>query len=220
MNYLHWIVLLSIMFSAGVCASEKGNLTVKWGAAFIQPNDDSSDLETVADSGVAVTSESTFGFTFDYRLSSHWSVELLGIIPSNHELNGQGGLVDVGVNEVADVDVLPPTLTLKYHYLDFPHFKPFVGAGLNYTIFLDKDVNNDTHAALGDTKLEADDSAGLALQSGFDIELGDGWLLSTSVWYIDINTDAALLTGNTRRDIDIDIDPWVVLIGAGKRFNL
>ncbi len=220
MKLLYLTAVLSVMLSATACAQEKGDLTVKWGAAFIKPNDDSSELATIPNSGVSVTSESTIGFSFDYRISSRWSVELLGIMPSNHELNGQGGLVDAGVNEVADLNVLPPTLTLKYHYLDSAKFRPFIGAGLNYTFFMDKDVNNDTTTALGDTKLEADDSVGLALQAGFDIELGEDWLLTTSVWYIDIDTDATLRTGSTRRDIDIDIDPWVIFVGTGKRFNL
>ncbi len=31
--------------------------------------------------------------------------------------------------------LLPPTLTLQYHFTDFGAFKPYVGAGVNYTVF-------------------------------------------------------------------------------------
>ena len=55
---------------------------------------------------------------------------------------------------------------------------------------------------------------------GFDFDLGNNWLLSSSVWYIDIDADAYLETGNVWRDIEIDIDPWVIMFGMGKRFDV
>jgi len=65
-----------------------------------------------------------------------------------------------------------------------------------------------------------DNSWGLALQAGFDFDFGNNWLLSSSVWYIDVDADASLNTGDVQRDIDIDIDPWVIMLGIGKRFDV
>jgi len=30
----------------------------------------------------------------------------------------------------------------------------------------------------------------------------------------------SLNTGDVQRDIDIDIDPWVIMLGIGKRFDI
>ena len=211
--------LLILMMPMTSFSMESSKLTVKLGPAFIIPNDDASELGDIADSDVSVESAPTLGITFDYQFSPHWSAEFLGIIPTQHDIDGKGTLSDIG--EIADVKVLPPTLTLKYHLNNGSAFKPFVGAGINHTIFFDKDVTQGTDTALsGETKLGVDNSWGLALPVGFDFDLGNNWLLSSSVWYIDIDADAYLETGNVRRDIEIDIDPWVIMFGIGKRFDV
>lgn len=193
--------------------------TVKLGPAFVQPNHDSSRLGDISNSSVSVESAETLGITFDYQFAPNWSAEFLGIIPTKHDIDGKGSLANVG--EIADVKVLPPTLTLKYHINNSSAFKPFIGAGINHTLFFDKDVTSGTDGALsGDTKLKVDNSWGLALQAGFDFDLGNNWLLSSSVWYIDVDADASLNTGDVQRDIDIDIDPWVIMLGIGKRFDV
>ena len=40
--------------------------------------------------------------------------------------------------------MVPPTLTLQYHFTQFGAWKPYVGAGVNYTYFYDRDLANDT----------------------------------------------------------------------------
>jgi outer membrane protein len=222
-NKIIFLLVLVLMMPVTSFSREESHgtnkLTVKLGPAFILPNDDSSRLGDISNSSVSVESAKTLGITFDYKFSPNWSAEFLGIIPTKHDINGRGSLANIG--EIADVKVLPPTLTLKYHINNSSAFTPFIGAGINHTIFFDKDVTAGTESTLsGNTQLKVDNSWGLALQAGFDFDFGNNWLLSSSVWYIDVDADASLNTGDVQRDIDIDIDPWVIMLGIGKRFDV
>ena len=62
--------------------------------------------------------------------------------------------------------------------------------------------------------LEVDDSWGWAGEIGLDYDLGNDWLISGRLWYMRLET-AAKLKGDTR--FDLDINPWVVMIDAGKK---
>jgi outer membrane protein len=77
--------------------------------------------------------------------------------------------------------------------------------------------------ALAGSKIKIDsDSWGYALQAGVDVNLKDGWLINADVKYVTIDTDVKLknpLAGGAWTKIDsLDINPWVVGIGIGKKF--
>ncbi|WP_297770501.1 OmpW family outer membrane protein [uncultured Alcanivorax sp.] len=60
---------------------------------------------------------------------------------------------------------------------------------------------------------------GFAWEVGADFALDDNWLFNVSVWNIDIDTEARLYVNNARVDkIDVEIDPWVYMVGLGYRF--
>ena len=63
--------------------------------------------------------------------------------------------------------------------------------------------------------LEIDDFWEWAGEIGLDYDLGNDWLISGQLWYMRLETRAKL-KGVTR--FDLDINPWVVMIGAGKKF--
>lgn len=144
-------------------------------------------------------------------------LEFLGMTPSNHDLRGRDSLSAVG--KLADVDVLPPTLIVQYHFNNYGKFHLFIGAGVNYTLFFDENIRSPVDDALGgNISLDIDESLGLAFQAGIDYMLNDRWYLNTSVWYVDIDADATLTTNGVDRDVDVDIDPWVYFTGIGIKF--
>lgn len=210
-------ILILILSSQISIAYDEGTWFARIGPAFIEPNDSSSDVEGIPNSGVRVDNDLTLGFTIGYMLTSKFAIELLGVTPSNHDLRGKGSIGSLG--KIADVDVFPPTLSLQYHFTDSGQLHPYIGAGINYTHFPDENVSASTEAALGGrTSLDVDDSWGLAAQAGIDYSMGDNWLMNAAVWYVDIDADATLTTGTVDRDVDIDIDPWVFFVGIGKKF--
>ena len=59
------------------------------------------------------------------------------------------------------------------------------------------------------------------MQAGVDVNLKDGWLINADVKYINIETDVRLrsaITGRWTKVDSLDINPWVVGIGIGKKF--
>ena len=216
-NILFSAILLFFSTTQLLLAYEPGDWIVRVGPTLIEPNDSSNDLDGVPNAKVRVDNNVTFGFTIGYMITSDVAIELLGVTPSNHDVRGKGSISSLG--KVADVDVFPPTLCLQYHLNKFTAIKPYVGVGINYTHFSSENASNSLENALGgDTSIDIDDSWGLAGQIGADIAINDSWMVNAAVWYIDIDADTTLKTGNVSRDINIDIDPWVFFLGVGKRF--
>ena len=88
-----------------------------------------------------------------------------------------------------------------------------------YTKFFDEDIDGELESVLGKGDLELDDSWGLAGQIGVDYAINEHWLLNASIWYIDLQTDAKFKfdSGNVVK-ADVDVDPWVYMIGVGYKF--
>lgn len=138
-----------------------------------------------------------------YYFTKNIAAELiLGVTP--HTVTGAKGII-AGA-QVGKSTLLPPTLTMQYHFTDFGAFQPYVGAGANYTFFL----NTKDGAA---TNLKIKSAPGVALQAGFDYMLDANWGLNVDVKKLWLRPDvtATGLTGNLR------IDPW--LIGAGVTYR-
>lgn len=160
-----------------------------------------------AASGLAVDVSSdvmpTLGFT--YFFTDTIAVEaILGA--TQHEIRAQGGATDVAVHETW---VLPPVITVQYRPQMEGRVSPYVGAGVNGMIFFDGEDKN------GFT-VDLDNGLGLALQAGADIGLKGPWSLNLDVKKVWFNTEAAINGGALTSDVDLD--PWVVSVGIGRRF--
>lgn len=154
---------------------------------------------------VKATNEYVPEVDFTYFLTDHFALELIAAT-SRHSITATAGSgIDLG-----DVWALPPTLTLQYHPFDEGLFRPYVGAGLNYTIFYAADEGP------GFTDIDYDNSFGPALQVGADFALDDNWRLNFDVKKIWMNTDVTIQPGGITADVDLD--PWVVGFGIGYRF--
>lgn len=114
-----------------------------------------------------------------------------------------GGNLDLG-----SVWVLPPTLLAQYHFLPEGEFRPYVGAGINYTHLWNVD---DTAG----TSVDYDGGWGWALQAGVDVPIDENWVWNLDVKKIFVNVDA---TVNSAVQADVDLDPWVIGTGVGYRF--
>lgn len=138
-----------------------------------------------------------------YFLTEHIAAELIAAT-SKHKLDYNGPTY------LGDAWVLPPTLTLQYHFTPHQAFSPYLGAGINYAVMYNE------KAGPGFTNLKIDNSVGPALQAGFDYWIDNHWGLNMDVKKIWMNVDAKL-NNNTIR-ADVDLDPWVVGTGVSYRF--
>lgn len=192
------LIILSAATATNAMAVEKGDWIVRAGWTSVSPKSDNSDI-------VSVNEAASLGVNLSYFFTDNLSVEVLAAYPFEHDIR----LVDGPV--VASTEHLPPTVSVQYHFLPNNAFKPYVGAGINYTAFF----STKTTGPLENSRLSLDNSWGLAGEVGVDIMLGDNWLLNLSARYIDIETKAKL----DGAPLDtVQIDPYVYTFSAGYRF--
>lgn len=225
--------LVSVLLAGLLCmtsfqslAYEEGQRFTRFGLAQVSPNDDSGDVKAFPGNGVSVDDETGLGITVSYIYRDNWGVELLAALPFSHDINGEGPTLK-GLGKIASTDQLPPTLLVNYYpQISMPGWHPYIGVGLNYTVFFDEEASDSLEAALGKTDIELDDSFGLALQVGVDWDWRENWFLNAALWYIQIDTTADIkfaggpATGGAagKTSVDVDIDPYVVMLGLGYRF--
>lgn len=106
--------------------------------------------------------------------------------------------------------ILPPTVTLQYHFTPDRQFSPYIGAGLNYSVFYGE------KSAPGFTDVSIGNGVGYALQTGFDYWIDDHWGFNMDVKKLFLNVDATANNGLIQANIDLD--PWLVGAGVSYRF--
>lgn len=196
--------------------AEAGDWLVRARAIWVSPTESSSGIQPAfPNDRVGVNGDVAPELDFTYFATKNIGVELI-LGTTKHDVTGRKGLA--GLGKLADARVLPPTLTVQYHFAPDAKVRPYVGAGLNYTIFYDEDASKSLNAAIGDTKVKLKDSFGYALQAGVDIDLSKKVFLNLDVKYIDMDTTATLRTGSLVNKVDVSIDPIVAGIGIGMRF--
>ena len=135
---------------------------------------------------------------FTRMFGPNFGVELI-LATSQHDIQLSGAAF-------GKVSVLPPTLTLTYRFDSMSGFRPYIGYGVNYTLFYNVEL-----PAGYDVERR---SFGMAAQAGFDYELEDRWVVNLDIKKIDIQTDVK--NNGARADI-LQINPWVFGLGVGYR---
>lgn len=225
------ILLGSALIPATANAFEANSWIVRAGAATVAPDVSSDQLElngskqafinAVGPAALDVDNDTQLGLTVEYMFTPNWGLEVLAATPFNHTAKGTDTLNGL---DVADVKHLPPTISAVYHFNEGSVFRPYVGAGINYTMFFSENLTNEADAAfnsLGLTggNLEVDDSWGVALQVGADYNISGNWWLNASVRWIDISTTAEItFDDGTKVSSDTDLDPFVYSIMVGYHF--
>nr|WP_299389182.1 OmpW family outer membrane protein [Allomuricauda sp.] len=169
--------------------------------------DESADIETIGgDASISTAVVPEFDIT--YFFNENWSAELI-LATTKHDVEAVG--TAAGDLDLGHVWLLPPTLTGQYHFTG-GDFIPYLGAGLNLTLFYGVD-----EGPVADD-VDYDTSVGYALQGGFDFMLNDKWFLNLDVKKLFLNTDAtvnATTALGATVGADVDINPWIIGFGVG-----
>jgi len=226
--------ILSVFVGLSFClalpaqAHEAGDWLFRVGVTSVDPKSDNLDTAVPSEGGTTpvtleVDSGTTLTFNGTYFFSPNWGLEVLAALPFNHDIEISG------IGKIAETDHLPPTVSFQYHFAPNAAFQPYVGLGLNMTIFFSEDVDQaliDTVEALNPglevtgADLDLDTSFGLAAQVGADYVLNENWTINFDVRWINIETDAEL-TVDPVGTLDlgtVEIDPWVYGINVGYKF--
>jgi len=178
----------------------KKRFQVRVRAIDVIPDVDSSvNIGGEVDADYAITPEVDVSYFFTQNIAA----ELIAAT-SKHDIDYTGN-VDLG-----EAWVLPPTVMLQYHFTPDNKFSPYVGAGLNYSVFYGEDAGS------GFTDLDVDNGVGYGLQAGADYWVNDHWGVNLDVKKLWLNVDASLNNGAIKADVDMD--PWIVGAGVSYRF--
>lgn len=224
-------VALSLMSCSAVAQSTAPKWGVNIGPIHVAPQESSSNLNVIeqvaslpaGSTELAVNGNTQLGITIDYKFTPNWAVQLIAATPFSHDINVSGSAID-GL-AVGKTKHLPPTLLAQYHFTNWSErVQPFVGVGLNYTVFFDESVDGqltDALDGLGVTgasdsvSLSLSNSWGLALQAGVNVQITDSLGIHAMVSKIDIGTTGHVrVNGDTIQSVNVDIDPVVAMIGV------
>ncbi len=228
------VALLSTL-STGVLANQAGDILVRGGATMVSPDSAKAGVAldgAVTPLSISVDDNTQLGLNLVYFFDSNWAIELLAATPFTHDvvLHDPTALTEsvYGANldgaKLAEVTHLPPTLSALYYFNTGTAFKPYVGVGVNYTIFFDEKFTP-TPDSVGFDNLELDSSFGLSAQVGADFELSKNWSINVSARYIDIGTKATFDLNDPfnvglegKGSATVDVDPMVYSVMLGYKF--
>ncbi len=137
-----------------------------------------------------------------YFFTPNLAAELILTVPQKHTLHSTTVGADIGT-----LKHLPPTLLVQYHF-DAPGYKPYVGAGINYTRF------SSVNLTVAGAEIE-NDSVGGALQVGVDVPVGKNLYFNFDIKKVYIETDVSL---SGVKQGTFKVDPLLVGVGLGWRF--
>jgi outer membrane protein len=196
------IAMLSVALMAAsvpACA-DQGDILARVRAISIEP--DASAGGTLSTIGTGVNNAIVPELDFVYMARKNIGIELI-LATSRHQVTSGSGALG-GVN------VLPPTLLLQYYFNAAGKVRPYVGAGLNYTLF----YNDGLHA--GSTPVSINHSSfGPALQAGVDVQVARNLFVNFDVKKIWMRTSASADGAPLG---SLQINPVVIGVGVGMRF--
>ncbi|MCA1458204.1 OmpW family protein [Bradyrhizobium sp. BRP22] len=196
-----WMIRLRVL---GVLPDARGSSVDVFGVpALSSPN-----------SGLSISDQVIPELDITYFFTPNVAAELI-LGATRHHISGTGTLNGLDIGRAW---LLPPTLTLQYHFTEFGAFKPYIGAGINYTVFFNQSAANTPIDGFAVTDLHISNQVGAAVQFGFDYMLDRHWGLNVDVKKLWLRPDYSATVNNaipvTGR---ANIDPW--LVGGGVTYK-
>ena len=205
-RYLIPLAVAAALAAPVAAQAEQGDWLFRVGLSQVNPEKENLRLPNafvVVDDDVSPT------FNVSYFLTDNISTEVLAAWPFTHgvDLRPFAG----GKQRVGNVDHLPPTVSLNWHFNPEGTWRPYIGVGLNYTMF----SSEETRGPFAGSSLKLDDSFGAAGQVGIDIGEGN-WFVNLNARYIQIESDAEL---DGEKLGTLDINPWVYGVHIGYKLG-
>lgn len=195
------LAVTAVAFSATLANAQEAPWLVRVRAVHLDSaNKDSTGLDLSINNKVLPELDISYFFT------PAWATELVLTYP-------QKQTVRAGGSDIGSLKHLPPTLTLQYHFVNLGKFKPYLGAGVNYTRFSSVSFSPAVQAALSPSLSR--NSFGLALQAGFDYEFAKNTYFNFDVKKVKIHTDVSSAGAHVGT---LKVDPWLIGVGIGRRF--
>jgi outer membrane protein len=147
-------------------------------------------------------------FDVTYFFTKNIAAELVLTYPQQVNITSGSGNTNVG-----KIAALPPSLLAQYHFTDLGAFKPYVGLGVNYTIF----GNRQNFPALGNSVTVNQSSLGVVGQIGMDYMFDKNWGMNLDLKYATMSTEVKTVAGGTNLGT-LTLNPWMPAVGVTYKF--
>jgi outer membrane protein len=217
------VCLMAIIASAVMAPAvfaEEGKWMVRGRALSQQVDNENSTTAIVPAFGKVQVEDKVFPeVDFTYFFTKNIAAELILTYPQKRE-------VTLGGSRIGDVKHLPPVLTLQYHFIPEGRIRPYAGIGVNYTRFMDVQLDAGRAPQLGGAggiPLEMErDSVGLSGQVGVDFRVAPNWFINLDAKYVDVDAEVKVKSSSPvlpgAKVTDLQLDPWLYSVGVGYRF--
>ena len=147
-------------------------------------------------------------FDISYFFTKNIAAELVLTWPQQVNITAYPSDTNVG-----KITALPPSLLAQYHFTDLGAFKPYVGLGINYTIF----GNRQNFPGLGNSVTVNQSSVGVVGQIGMDYMFDKNWGMNVDLKYATMSTDVKTVAGGTNLGT-LTLNPWMPAVGVTYKF--
>ncbi len=193
---------------SGFVTKQAGQFLVRARVIDVDPQTSTSSVSVIGGK-VNVTDQIAPEVDLSYFITNNIAVEAIAA-STRHVASVTGSKLSAGKVNVGSVWVLPPTVTVQYHFMTQSRFSPYLGAGISVDWFY-----NSTPMS-GLNRISFTNAVGPALQAGFDYALDGHWSLNADIKQIFINTTASVNSGFVKAKTALN--PTVFGVGVGYRF--
>jgi outer membrane protein len=149
---------------------------------------------------------------FSYYLTDNIAAELILALGTRHDVKIKP-ITSSNNADLGSINILPPTLTIQWHFNPDESFDPYLGVGATYARVMDNRLDL---CCTNNLPIHVErNNFGPTIQAGFDFNIDDTYLLNVDVKRSWIKADVT--TGDDLID-ELDINPWIVSVGVGMRF--
>jgi outer membrane protein len=192
---------------AAMAAEGEGPWLIRARVVGVLP-DEAIKVPAIPGAGVDISDQYVPELDISYFFAKNWAVETICCVTPHDVTLKTSATTSL---DLGSTTLLPASFVLQYHFTPDAVFQPYVGAGVNYTIFF-----NTKYGAAD--KVSYENSFGTVLQAGADYKLANGWRLNFDVKKIFLETDVRVRLGTAVVPATATIDPLVVGVGIGRRF--
>jgi len=204
--------LVATAVAAGADVALAQDSTLKFGLTRYDTHSKTNGISGIgipAGADAETSDATTVIFVYEHQVAPNIGVELVLGVPPKIKARATGSVAFLG--EVLEAKNVAPTLLLNYHFGQAgDSWRPYIGAGINYTRFVGISTPYGWDVSLSD-------SWGPAVQAGVDYAFNKQWGAFASVAAVKVKSDL-VATGATVLQTTIDFRPVVYSMGLSYRF--
>jgi len=176
--------------------------------------------------GVNLTAENlqTLYVGVVHHFPDNFALELALGYPPLSKVKGSGpatlGSTPYDGQVISSARWISPTLLVEYNFLPVTAMlRPYIGVGVNYTTFYDRDSTAAGNAASGGpTRISLTSSVGPAVTGGVTYRVSDHWAMHASYGWSQVRTRFTGDTDGYVRSTHISFGPQALIISGGYSF--